>query len=429
MQEVNILDFVKSGTIMLGREVNSNRALPLVNDGLRTVYRRAIYTALGYNHDVKTATISGKIIGELHPHGLDSVDKALNNLARLGIFNGDANFGQKGIETDIDAASTRYTETGISKKYRDLIEPLMSYVPFIDGELDGFREPQYLPTPIPLAFQFPIIGLGVGVNCRIPAFEMSSLVDAMVSDDPMKLKAPYGLEIDYDNSELWSLWNTGLGKVTYKYHVDIENHSGDNLIVIHAGFGAPEVFKPNVSVFQKYIDSGKMFSIDLTDGSRAAYGLGKNTRVAVENFDQCLELAKQISTNSKTYRLTVSDSEGHSYCIPMKEWLKECYTNYISLVNKMRDDKLAKAQFNKQVFEMLPQVGKLIVNNPDITDNEILKQVKGLTEQVLKVILSKSISQLRKGDTSKEVAKYDEEIKKWTNFDAVKYTEDVMHKL
>lgn len=423
-----IYDFIESGTYLFGKEVNSRRALPLVNDGLKTVYRRIIYSSLDYSKMTKTATVAGQVVGNLHPHGLDSVEKAVNNLVRLGVFDGQGQFGCKMIDGDnIEAAASRYTECKLSDKYRKLIEPLMPYVNKVEGELDGIYEPEYLPLPLPMAFMMGGIGLGVGCNCRIPFLDTQSLIEAFKSNDPSKLKAPYGMILNYSNSELRSLWETGLGAIEYQYNVGVEWIDGNELIVISAD--SAEVFKPNMSVFDKYINSGKMYTIDLTDGNRVAVGIGRNARVDRHNFDECLELAKQISVNRKTYRLTVADLDGTSYIIPLKFWLKECYDNYIQLVDKMKADKLAKAQFNKSVFTFLPQVGKLITTNPDITDDEILKSIEGLTEPVLKVILTKSISQLRKKDTTKEVAKYDEEIKKWTELDSKKYTEEVMSKL
>lgn len=151
--------------------------------------------------------------------------------------------------------------------------------------------------------------------------------------------------------------------------------------------------------------------------------------MAWDNFSECYELAKQVAVNKKSYRLTIAGLDGTSYIIPLKNWLDECYNNYISLISRMKSDKIAKATYNKQVYEFLPKVGKLIIDNPDIKDKDILKSISGLTDNILRTILSKPISQLRKSDTSKEIKKYSEEIRKWQSLDEVNYAKDMMSKM
>jgi DNA gyrase/topoisomerase IV subunit A len=367
-------------------------------------------------------------MGKYHPHGDDSIQKAVNNLARLGILDGQGQFGCKAIKgADTEAAAGRYTECKLSKRYRDIIEPLLPYVPMIEGEIEGMKEPEYLPLPIPLAFIFGGIGLGVGCNARIPMFDTYSVIDALFNDTPEELKAPYGMKINHEKSELSQLWHTGVGSIQYEYNVTVENISGNELIVISAD--AAEVFKPNLALFDKYTKSGKMYTIDLTDATRVAVGIGRNPYVDKSNFDECLEIAKKVAVSSKTYRLTVADVDGTSYVIPLREWLRSCYLDYIELVKKMKEDKLNRANFNKEVYILLPAVGKAIINNPDITDKELLSSIKGLRESVLRTILTKSISQLRKGDTTKEVEKYQKEIEYWEALVPTEYTNEVLEAL
>jgi DNA gyrase subunit A len=93
------------------------RALPRVEDGLKPVQRRILYTLheLGMTPDKphrKCARIVGDCLGKYHPHGDTSVYDALVRLAqpfsmRGMLVDGHGNFGS--IDGD-SAAAMRYTE-------------------------------------------------------------------------------------------------------------------------------------------------------------------------------------------------------------------------------------------------------------------------------------------------------------------------------
>ena len=93
------------------------RALPRVEDGLKPVQRRILYTMqeLGLSPDKphrKCARIVGDCLGKYHPHGDSSVYDALVRLAqpfvmRAPLVDGHGNFGS--VDGD-GAAAMRYTE-------------------------------------------------------------------------------------------------------------------------------------------------------------------------------------------------------------------------------------------------------------------------------------------------------------------------------
>ena len=95
---------------------HSERALPRVEDGLKPVQRRILYTMmeLGTTPDKphrKCARIVGDCLGKYHPHGDSSVYDALVRMAqdfsmRGPMVDGHGNFGS--IDGD-SAAAMRYT--------------------------------------------------------------------------------------------------------------------------------------------------------------------------------------------------------------------------------------------------------------------------------------------------------------------------------
>ena len=94
-----------------------DRALPRVEDGLKPVQRRILYTMyeMGLTPDKphkKSARIVGDCMGKYHPHGDSSVYDAMVRMAQdfnMGktLVNGHGNFGS--VDGD-PAAAMRYTE-------------------------------------------------------------------------------------------------------------------------------------------------------------------------------------------------------------------------------------------------------------------------------------------------------------------------------
>ncbi|MGQ0480734.1 MAG: DNA gyrase subunit A [Pseudonocardia sp.] len=95
------------------------RALPLVEDGLKPVHRRVLYSMgeNGFRPDrsyVKCARVVGEVMGNYHPHGDSSIYDALVRLAqpwsmRYPLIDGQGNFGSPGNDP---AAAMRYCVTG-----------------------------------------------------------------------------------------------------------------------------------------------------------------------------------------------------------------------------------------------------------------------------------------------------------------------------
>jgi DNA gyrase subunit A len=91
------------------------RALPLVEDGLKPVHRRVLYSMFdsGFRPDrsyVKCARVVGDVMGNYHPHGDSAIYDALVRMAqpwsmRYPLIDGQGNFGSPGNDP---AAAMRY---------------------------------------------------------------------------------------------------------------------------------------------------------------------------------------------------------------------------------------------------------------------------------------------------------------------------------
>ena len=115
--QTTVEDVMHQSMIPYAEHVILERALPRVEDGLKPVQRRILYTMmeLGTPPDKphrKCARIVGDCLGKYHPHGDSSVYDALVRLAqdfsmRGPMVDGHGNFGS--IDGD-SAAAMRYTE-------------------------------------------------------------------------------------------------------------------------------------------------------------------------------------------------------------------------------------------------------------------------------------------------------------------------------
>ena len=115
--QTTVEDVMHQSMIPYAEHVILERALPRVEDGLKPVQRRILYTMmeLGTTPDKphrKCARIVGDCLGKYHPHGDSSVYDAMVRMAqdfsmRATMVDGHGNFGS--IDGD-SAAAMRYTE-------------------------------------------------------------------------------------------------------------------------------------------------------------------------------------------------------------------------------------------------------------------------------------------------------------------------------
>ena len=153
-----------------------DRALPRVEDGLKPVQRRILYTMfeMGLLPDKphkKSARIVGDCMGKYHPHGDSSVYDAMVRMAQdfnMGrtLVNGHGNFGS--VDGD-PAAAMRYTEARLEPIALELLRDLYKEtVPFSLNFDDSLKEPDMLPGRFPNLLVNGAAGIAVGLATNIP---------------------------------------------------------------------------------------------------------------------------------------------------------------------------------------------------------------------------------------------------------------------
>ena len=229
------------------------RALPRVEDGLKPVQRRILFTLheLGITPDKphkKCARIVGDCLGKYHPHGDSSVYDAMVRMAqpyslRGVLVDGHGNFGS--IDGD-SAAAMRYTEARMAPLALEMLRDIeKDTVPFSFNFDDSLKEPDMLPARYPNLLVNGTSGIAVGLATNIPPHNLRETIDAAVllmdkpDADVQEIMSvmpapdfPTGGRL-IRNEEIVRAYETGRGKLTVRAKVHIEDGSaGRKLIVI-----------------------------------------------------------------------------------------------------------------------------------------------------------------------------------------------------
>ena len=210
------------------------RALPRVEDGLKPVQRRILYSMnekqiYPDGKDVKCARIVGDTMGNYHPHGDSSIYDALARMAqtfsmRNVLIDGHGNFGT--IDGDSPAAM-RYTEAKLAPLAMEMVRDIeKDTVDFTLNFDDTAKEPVVLPSRFPNMLVNGATGIAVGIATNIPPHNLGEVIDGTVLrmknprctlDDMMKvIKAPDFPTggIIMGTEDLKEAYATGRGKIS-----------------------------------------------------------------------------------------------------------------------------------------------------------------------------------------------------------------------
>ena len=231
-----------------------DRALPDVRDGLKPVHRRILYSMErnGWRPGtkyVKSARITGDVMGKYHPHGDSAIYDSMVRLAqdwamRYMLVDGQGNFGS--MDGDPPAAA-RYTEARMAKPGAELLADLdKNTVDFRDNYDGEEKEPVVLPAKLPNLLLNGQIGIAVGMATSIPPHNLGELVDALVHliDKPEETTLDHLLKyvkgpdfptggIVYGGDSLRQAYATGRGGIVVRAVAEIEETSrGKHQIVV-----------------------------------------------------------------------------------------------------------------------------------------------------------------------------------------------------
>lgn len=245
-------EVMHSSMMPYSEHVIMDRALPRVEDGLKPVQRRILYSLyeLGITPDKpyrKSARIVGDCLGKYHPHGDKSVYDAMVRMAqpfnmRHTLIDGHGNFGS--IDGD-SAAAMRYTEARLApiamELLRDLDKDTVKWSLNFD---DSIKEPDMLPGRFPNLLVNGASGIAVGLATNIPPHNLAEVIDGVIAyinnpqitlKEMMKIiKGPDFPSGGYiiAGPELKKAYETGKGKITIRAKIYIEVDENDRKSIV-----------------------------------------------------------------------------------------------------------------------------------------------------------------------------------------------------
>lgn len=283
------------------------RALPRVEDGLKPVQRRILYTL--FELDItpekeykKSARIVGECLGKFHPHGDTSVYDAMVRMAqdfnmREVLVDGHGNYGS--IDGD-GAAAMRYTEARMAPLSLEILRDLDKNT--VDWTLnfdDSLQEPVTLPCRFPNLLVNGSNGIAIGLATNIPTHNLGEVITGAIAmidnrditlDEMMKIipgpDFPTGGYI-IAGEELRKAYETGKGKIYVRAKVHIEGKPGEkqNIVMTEIPYqvNKSKLLQQILSVrdSKKYDLSSITEILDESDrsGTRAVVKLKKDTDV------------------------------------------------------------------------------------------------------------------------------------------------------
>jgi DNA gyrase subunit A len=353
------------------------RALPDVRDGLKPVHRRILYSMEknGWKPGskfVKSARITGDVMGKYHPHGDVAIYDAMVRLAqdwstRYLLVDGQGNFGS--MDGDPPAAQ-RYTEARMAKAGLSLLEDIdKETVPFRENYDGSEQEPEVLPAKLPNLLLNGQVGIAVGMATSIPPHNLTEVIDATVTlidnpeatlDDLLEhVKGPDFPTggIIYGKDSLRTAYATGRGGIVVRGVADIEERSKKGLhrIIISE---IPYALN-KASLLEKIADLVKDKKITTISDLRDESARG-NVRIVVDLKKD----AYPKKVLNQLYKLTPLQTSFHFNMLalidgiqPRVLGLSDMLTEYIKhrqvVVRKRTEFELKKAEARAHILEGL----------------------------------------------------------------------------
>ncbi|HJX49935.1 MAG TPA: DNA gyrase subunit A [Candidatus Nanoarchaeia archaeon] len=217
-----------------------SRAIPSIEDGLKPVQRRILYSMnlMGLKPNTQTkksARIVGDVIGKYHPHGDQAVYDTMVRMAqtfslRYPLVYGQGNFGS--VDGD-DPAAMRYTEAKLmpisTELLQDIDKDTVEFAPNYDASL---KEPLLLPAKLPNLIINGATGIAVGMSTNIPPHNLTEICEAIIAyiknnnitiDQLLEIVKgpdfPTGGSVTGDMGELYK---TGKGKILIRGKITTE---------------------------------------------------------------------------------------------------------------------------------------------------------------------------------------------------------------
>lgn len=415
-----------------------SRITPDYRDGLQPVTRKTVYGTLKLpgtkdGNVVKSAKIVGTVMGELHPHGDQSIYGSMKPMANPFESNKPLlrKRGSWGNKYGDDPAAMRYTEAGLSDFSQEVLVKNLSITPNCVDWMPNFdntsEEPVVLPASLPLLLINGAFGVGVGMKVEIPAHNINEVIDATIQyiqhpELPTVLIPDHCMPCEIINGNFEEICNLGIGSYTVRGIVVDEIINGKQALVLES---APDMtyYSSIVKKINEMVTENTLVGIDdiYSDKNKLIITLKRGTdsnyikQVLYRNTDlqkNCRVNFEVLNTDGNPIRL--------SYRSYIHSWLKfykltklRIYYNLLQEVNtKIHEvEPYVKLAASKEFDQIL----NLLRKNKGTDDSEIIelliKKLK-ITDIQAKYIINIRLKELSKGYFDKKIATYNAQVTK-----------------
>lgn len=331
VESISLNEFARKALYRYGTTTNLERQVPCLEDGLKVVHRRALYSMSSYPAGalIKTAAVAGDTIGKYHPHADTSVSDAIATLVNLpvSLVFGEGNWG--GLLDE--AAAPRYTNCRLNRLGRFLLDKDYmhpSVTPMVPNYSNNLLEPVVMPMRVPYLMLAASSAIGYGINTFVPTFEHTGLFkcvkrllenkaylkpegeDGISNADyarMLRLSFTWGGEPDFDTKELRAAYMQFLhspeAPVRVRSTLDIDQSSR----------------RVTISGFPVHLDSveniiSRIRALNLT--AKCEMKVGTNDafvavakRCNADDFDEWVQAIRKATTGNNHYRCIVTTRE------------------------------------------------------------------------------------------------------------------------
>ena len=432
--EQNLQDTLKGFYINYAYETIEERAIPNINDGLKPVHLRILYSmsqlGLGSNaKTLKSARVVGDVLGKYHAHGDSSVYGALITQSQDWVMRYPTIYvhGNNGGLDGDPAAAMRYTETRLTRygeaMLNDLNKNIVDFQPNFD---DTLTEPIVLGTLLPncLANGTPA-GIACGFATSIPPHNLNELYNAIIfmikralegedytaADLLQFIKAP-----DFPTGgiitsikDMSKAMTTGKGKITVRCKYEIKEDKKNTYIEITELPYLVNKLKLVESI-EKIIADRKIDGLkDITDSSKGDDVLirinlkkGANTDLVIKQLLAKTDLRVNVNYNI----VTVNNDRDILTDIGILDCLEQFIIHSMGIIRRRSQYDLNKLNHNILILEGVQKAIENIDRVIEIVRTEdepvkILQDELELEEEQAKYIYDMKISRLSKVSVEK----------------------------
>lgn len=440
--ERNFEDVMHSSMMPYSEHVILDRALPRVEDGLKPVQRRILYSMmeLGVTPEKqhrKSARIVGDCMGKYHPHGDSSVYGAMVRMAQdfsmsVKLVDGHGNYGS--VDGDPPAAM-RYTEAKLMpvamEMLRDLEKDTVKWNLNFD---DTCKEPETLPGRFPNLLVNGATGIAVGLATNIPTHNLTEVIDGVCAyiDNPKinldsmmeYIKAP-----DYptggvlvSDEGIRQMYETGKGKFIIRGKLAIEKDGDRSSIVItelpyqmiKSRFLA-RVYELKEKKVEPFTDIADVVDESDRNGIRAVIKLkkGANADKVLARIYKDTDLEQQVSAN------IMAIAEGRPQLLGLLDMIKYYVDYQRQIIYRRSQYDLAAAKEREHILrgiliaiENIDEVIRIIKTSASVSDSKAnLRARFEISERQAQAILDIRLARLTKLEVTKVKQEIEELLK------------------